>query len=152
MMTSPLGLVPRDLEDVWPAANYDVPVTGKWSKDELERVQRMLLALVQRTGHHRVINHTAMDLSFLDVEVVDTRGSNGATHHDALARLTDAVKDAKATFDLKNQKTAFGSKNTSRALHEKPPKPMHGARTLPVRKTASMAFGTERHASCGVVH
>ena len=25
MMTSPLGLVPRDLEDVWPASNYDVP-------------------------------------------------------------------------------------------------------------------------------
>ena len=52
----------------------------------------MLLALVQRTGYHRVINHTAMDLSFLDVEVVETRGSNGATHHDALARLTDAVR------------------------------------------------------------
>ena len=35
MMTSPLGLVPKDLEDVWPAANYDVPVTGDWSSDEL---------------------------------------------------------------------------------------------------------------------
>ena len=34
MMTSPLGLVPRDLEDVWPA-NYDVPVSGDWSSDEL---------------------------------------------------------------------------------------------------------------------
>ena len=119
MMTSPLGLVPRDLEDVWPAANYDVPVTGEWSKDELERVQRMLLALVQRTGYHRVINHTAMDLSFLDVEVVNTRGSNGATHHDALARLTDAVKDAKATFDLKNQKNNLRLKEHFKSIARK---------------------------------
>ena len=119
MMTSPLGLVPRDLEDVWPAANYDVPVTGEWSKDELERVQRMLLALVQRTGYHRVINHTAMDLSFLDVEVVDTRGPNGATHHDALARLTDAVKDAKATFDLKNQKNNLRLKEHFKSIARK---------------------------------
>ncbi|DAC09139.1 MAG TPA: hypothetical protein D7H88_01905, partial [Candidatus Poseidoniales archaeon] len=41
MMTSPLGLVPRDLEDVWPASNYDVPVTGDWTADELARVRRM---------------------------------------------------------------------------------------------------------------
>ena len=104
MMTSPLGLVPRDLEDVWPASNYDVPVTGDWTADELARVQRMLTSLVSRTGYKRVINHTDMDLEFLDVEVVNTRENQGATHYDALARLSAAVKDAKTTYELRNQK------------------------------------------------
>lgn len=104
MMTSPLGLVPRDLEDVWPASNYDVPVTGDWTADELARVRRMLASLVKRTGYERVINHTGMDLSFLDVEVVNTREGQGATNYDALARLSAAVKDAKTTYELRNQK------------------------------------------------
>ena len=35
MVTSPLGLVPRSLEDFWPAAHYDIPVTGDWDSDEI---------------------------------------------------------------------------------------------------------------------
>jgi archaeosine synthase len=104
MMTSPLGLVPRDLEDVWPAANYDVPVTGDWSMDELDRVRRMLTTLVANVGYRRIINHTGMNLDFLDTEVVNTRQGDGATHHDALERLAAAVQDAVSTFELRNQK------------------------------------------------
>ena len=33
-----LGLVPRDLEEVWPAGHYDIPVTGDWTLDERKRV------------------------------------------------------------------------------------------------------------------
>ena len=104
MMTSPLGLVPRDLEDVWPAANYDVPVTGDWSSEELARVRRMLTSLVERFGYKRIINHTNMDLDFLHIDVVDTRHGQGATHFDALQRLSEAVKAAVADFGLRNQK------------------------------------------------
>lgn len=35
-VTSPLGVVPRELEDMAPSRNYDIPVTGDW--DEAERV------------------------------------------------------------------------------------------------------------------
>ena len=104
MMTSPLGLVPRDLEDVWPAANYDVPVTGDWSEDELARVRRMLHALVQRTGYRRIINHTELNLDFLKADVVNTRQGDGATSQEALNRLSLAVKEAKSVFSLRNQK------------------------------------------------
>lgn len=106
MMTSPLGLVPRDLEDIWPAANYDVPVTGDWSLDELDRVHRMLKHLTARAGYKRIINHTNLDLSFLEVDVVDTREADGATQHEALERLKQAVKDAVSTFELRNQKNS----------------------------------------------
>ena len=119
MMTSPLGLVPRDLEDVWPAANYDVPVTGDWSSDELGRVRRMLTALVQRVGYREIINHTDMDLSFLSVDVVNTRQGQGSTNFDALARLTAAVKDARERYGLKNQKNNLRLKEHFRSIARK---------------------------------
>jgi archaeosine synthase len=34
ILTSPLGLVPRELERVYPASSYDIPVTGHWSGEE----------------------------------------------------------------------------------------------------------------------
>ena len=126
MMTSPLGLVPQDLEDVWPAANYDVPVTGDWSSDELDRVRRMLLSLVERTGYAQIINHTDLDLGFLGVPVVDTRGGQGATHHEALARLSAAVKEARSDTTSRIRRTTCGSRSTSRASLEKPRGTMRG--------------------------
>jgi len=42
IITSPLGLVPRELECVYPAAHYDVPVTGHWSPEEVGIVQALL--------------------------------------------------------------------------------------------------------------
>ena len=119
MMTSPLGLVPRDLEDVWPAANYDVPVTGDWSEDELARVRRMLHALVQRTGYRRIINHTELNLDFLKADVVNTRQGDGATSHEALNRLSQAVKEAKTVFSLRNQKNNLRLKEHFRSIARK---------------------------------
>ena len=107
MMTSPLGLVPRDLEDVWPASHYDVPVTGDWNLDELARVERMLTNLVARVGYKRIINHTEMDLSFLGCEVIETRKNRGAGSHEALQDLKSAVKDAVAAYELRNQKNSL---------------------------------------------
>src|SRR5438046_4873668 len=34
IVTSPLGLIPRELERFHPARDYDIPVTGDWSRDE----------------------------------------------------------------------------------------------------------------------
>ena len=119
MMTSPLGLVPRDLEDAWPAANYDVPVTGDWTADELGRVRRMLTALVGRIGYQAIINHTDLDLSFLSVEVVNTRGGQGSTNFDALNRLGAAVKDARERYGLKNQKNNLRLKEHFKSIARK---------------------------------
>ncbi len=34
IVTSPLGLVPREIESFYPAAYYDIPVTGYWFEEE----------------------------------------------------------------------------------------------------------------------
>ncbi|RMF91009.1 MAG: hypothetical protein D6733_02415 [Methanobacteriota archaeon] len=50
IVTSPLGIVPRELEEVYPAAHYDVPVTGVWSREEREIVIALLKDYMGKTG------------------------------------------------------------------------------------------------------
>jgi archaeosine synthase len=100
IVTSPLGLVPRDLEEVWPAAHYDVPVTGDWSRDEIARIEKMITALLNNHSYKRIINHSGMDLSFVDIEVVDTRQGQSAGSFEVLQRLSEAVKTAVSDFSL----------------------------------------------------
>jgi archaeosine synthase len=48
ILTSPLGVVPRELEVVYPAAFYDIPVTGYWDLEEREWVASCLRAYLKR--------------------------------------------------------------------------------------------------------
>jgi archaeosine synthase len=57
MITSPLALVPRELERIYPAAHYDVPVTGYWDQEELHWVSSVLAQYFQTHTHRRVIAH-----------------------------------------------------------------------------------------------
>jgi len=41
IVTSPLGLVPRELENFFPVKNYNIPVTGYWFKDEKEMLHNL---------------------------------------------------------------------------------------------------------------
>lgn len=50
ILTSPLGLVPRELERIYPAAHYDTPVTGRWSADEIEVALRLLKDYMGKAG------------------------------------------------------------------------------------------------------
>lgn len=91
MVTSPLGLVPRDLEECWPAGHYDIPVTGNWSDDELKRVRTMLDALVKNNGYRVIINHSGMEYQNDSCEIIETRQGDSATYHESLKRLGEAV-------------------------------------------------------------
>ena len=92
IITSPLGLVPRDLEEVWPAGHYDIPVTGDWTLDETQRVTEMLDSLVERNSYRVIINHSGFDYSS-SVPVIDTRNGNSATNSTALETLSDVVSN-----------------------------------------------------------
>ncbi len=50
IITSPLGLVPRELEAIYPAAHYDVAVTGIWSSEEAGFSIRLLGDYLKKTG------------------------------------------------------------------------------------------------------
>jgi archaeosine synthase len=57
MVTSPLGLVPRELEECYPANQYDIPVTGHWLRDEEAVVKQQLAALLDKHAYDHVIVH-----------------------------------------------------------------------------------------------
>ena len=104
MVTSPLGLVPRDLEDVWPAAFYDIPVTGDWSIDELQRIKSMVGTLVERHDYNRIINHSGINLEIAGFDIIDTRQGESSGSRTALQRLTEAVQTAKEDLRIHRRK------------------------------------------------
>jgi archaeosine synthase len=57
IVTSPLGLVPRELECVYPAGHYDVPVTGYWDAEECTFISGILARYFQRHRYRRIIAH-----------------------------------------------------------------------------------------------
>lgn len=48
ILTSPLGVVPRELEGVYPAAHYDIPVTGHWSYEEKAAAVEQLRSYLEK--------------------------------------------------------------------------------------------------------
>jgi archaeosine synthase len=56
-MTSPIGVVPQELELTYPAQHYDSVVTGRWSEDEKSFVAEVLERYLERNDYPRVIAH-----------------------------------------------------------------------------------------------
>tara|TARA_B100000029_G_scaffold251531_2_gene248523 strand:- start:63 stop:1595 length:1533 start_codon:yes stop_codon:yes gene_type:complete len=92
MVTSPLGLVPREIEELWPAAHYDIPVTGEWDLDEIGVIRDMVNRIVERVGYSTVINHSGVDVSPPGASVIDTRLGETAGSQGSLNRLQDAIE------------------------------------------------------------
>ncbi len=57
IVTSPLGLVPRELECIYPAGHYDVPVTGYWDAEECAVITQILTRYFERHVYRRIIAH-----------------------------------------------------------------------------------------------
>ncbi|PSQ36740.1 tRNA-ribosyltransferase [Halobacteriales archaeon SW_10_66_29] len=56
-MTSPIGVVPQELELTYPAQQYDTAVTGRWSAAEIEFVATVLEAYLERNDYPRIVAH-----------------------------------------------------------------------------------------------
>jgi len=98
-MTSPIGVVPTELELTYPAQHYDAAVTGTWTDDEIDFVGRVLERYLARADYDRVVAHVpaagyrpavegATDA--LDLEVTYTVADH-PTDEASLAALADAL-------------------------------------------------------------
>ncbi|AZH24380.1 archaeosine synthase subunit alpha [Haloplanus aerogenes] len=56
-ITSPIGVVPQELECTYPAQHYDAVVTGHWTEGEKDFVARVLQRYLERNDYPRVIAH-----------------------------------------------------------------------------------------------
>ena len=57
ILTSPLGLVPRELELTYPASTYDTAVTGYWDENEKKMIRTLLQQYLQKNTYDIVIMH-----------------------------------------------------------------------------------------------
>jgi len=102
IVTSPLGLVPRELERSYPAAHYDIPVTGDWSRDEVEMLTGTLRAFLERNRYDAVIAHVTTEVPFVREAVPEAaftatgRTASEDSLHGLTATLTRALASAPA--------------------------------------------------------
>nr|QNO43917.1 archaeosine synthase [Methanosarcinales archaeon ANME-2c ERB4]QNO44470.1 archaeosine synthase [Methanosarcinales archaeon ANME-2c ERB4]QNO44641.1 archaeosine synthase [Methanosarcinales archaeon ANME-2c ERB4]QNO45202.1 archaeosine synthase [Methanosarcinales archaeon ANME-2c ERB4] len=98
VLTSPIGVVPRELETVYPAAHYDIAVTGEWSLDETAWVASCLRAYLEKHAYKKIIAHVSGGFAEvcriverdLGIEIVYSAIGN-PTSDDSLARLRECV-------------------------------------------------------------
>lgn len=100
IITSPLGAVPRELELFYPAAQYDIPVTGNWDREEVKMIQE-LVARAASFGFTQVISHLGSESEFVGevVDRVDTTQGQGTTAPEALERLREELRKACEAVD-----------------------------------------------------
>jgi archaeosine synthase len=96
IITSPLGVVPRELELFYPAAQYDIPVTGLWYAEEKELIAINLEWLVQHGNYEVVISHMPQHLGLID-DVIDdviytTQEGKHPTERIAIEKLRSTLK------------------------------------------------------------
>jgi archaeosine synthase len=98
-MTSPIGVVPQELELTYPAQHYDTVVTGRWTADEKEFVAEVLRRYLQRNDYPRVVAHVPpggyTDICEMVEDDVDAEFEYTVADHpttdDSLATLRDAL-------------------------------------------------------------
>ncbi len=104
ILTSPLSVVPRELEIVYPAAFYDIPVTGYWDAEEREWVSSCLRAYLERNlrSYDTVVAHLSGAYKEicsgvtedLGIEIVFTcENGEEATSKVALNRLKERIAE-----------------------------------------------------------
>lgn len=99
ILTSPLGLVPRDVELAYPASTYDVPVTGYWDHEERYQITQTLIRYFQKHPYRRIIAHLDGDARKIAQDAADKAGfelectclSERPTDFASLAALNEAL-------------------------------------------------------------
>jgi archaeosine synthase len=94
IVTSPLGIVPRELDVFYPANSYDIPVTGEWKCQEKEMIRSMVSGILSQ-GYDKVICHLGKDAELVEglAEMEETVVGDPTTPA-SLKNLDDALRRA----------------------------------------------------------
>lgn len=113
ILTSPLGVVPRELERVFPAANYDLPVTGDWDAEEIDlaadalathlgKFPSSLVVIAHVSGGYKTIVETAE--SRISQTIIYTSSERSPTSWEAREALQETLIDMKNILSLKDSR------------------------------------------------
>jgi archaeosine synthase len=106
ILTSPLALVPRELEEAYPAASYDVPVTGRWDREERAWLAGCLEEYLKKNRYSRIVAHLEGGLEETvresGLDAVYTGGGTGGAALERLGReVAEACREAVRLPDLR---------------------------------------------------
>ncbi|NHJ19949.1 MAG: hypothetical protein EAX91_03310 [Candidatus Lokiarchaeota archaeon] len=110
IITSPLGAIPRQLENIYPVNSYDISVTGEWDKEEIEIASNMLISLLKKyddripvlchlkdSGYLEIVDEAKRQLNhkfyFSDIE-------GNLTNKDSLLSFEKKIKSLKESAGL----------------------------------------------------
>ena len=110
ILTSPLGIVPRELERIFPAANYDIPVTGDWDAEETQLGADALVSYLNKmdsgatvvahvSGGYLGIVRAAEDR--VAQSIIYTTPDASASSRDSRQALHETLVDLREVLDLK---------------------------------------------------
>jgi archaeosine synthase len=106
ILTSPLGLVPRELELTYPASAYDITVTGHWDEDEKKMMRALLEQYLAKNTYDTVIMHLPASLQEFTRDLLKNPVStciDTPTSPESLDALSDALQKTTRMYDLVNR-------------------------------------------------
>ncbi len=71
IITSPIGVVPRDLELLYPSSSYDIPVTGIWDEEEKKMITNLLSNYLKHNKYEKIISHLSEDLNEFIIPILN---------------------------------------------------------------------------------
>jgi len=117
ILTSPLGAIPRQLENIYPVNSYDIPVTGDWDQEEINITAQMLTKLLKKydnsipvichikgEGYYSILDNAVRNL---DNEFYYTDIDDNLTSKDALNSLEDKIRDLKKSIEKNESPQTF---------------------------------------------
>lgn len=122
IITSPLGIVPRELELIYPASSYDIPVTGAWYEEEKEMILKLLKEYLSKNTYQKTIIHLPPPLNtYLQENIPDTISTQitaSAATHQSLQKLKETLKTEIEGIETISGKTRFKENMLSLASYQ----------------------------------
>ncbi|UCE37211.1 MAG: DUF5591 domain-containing protein [Thermoplasmata archaeon] len=109
VITSPLGVVPMEVELFYPAQNYDIPVTRTWSKDEISMIQEGISEFLKKNRYDGIVVYLPEDYKFVG-EVLDDHTNtciDTTTSSASLEKLKEVLNDLVLPYDKIGAKKAM---------------------------------------------
>ncbi|MFX1571918.1 MAG: DUF5591 domain-containing protein [Promethearchaeota archaeon] len=112
ILTSPLGVIPRQLENIYPVNSYDISVTGDWNNEEINITANMLIKILEKYNNDIPIICHLKDEYYEIVKRVKsklahkfffTTVSDKLTSKESLQSLEDLINEYKDIFKSKQQ-------------------------------------------------
>jgi archaeosine synthase len=107
IITSPLGVVPREIELFYPAQQYDIPVTRTWSKDEISMIGGGITTYLEKNKYEAIVIHLPPDYAFIEdfIDEFTKTCEDNPTSSSSLQKLKDALSELVAPYEKVDNQT-----------------------------------------------